>query len=217
MPSSLRSGSAIPRHEQLAVGLALAFAGGVFDAYTYLTRGGVFANAQTGNAKAAAYYLLPICAFFLGVLISEWIKAVFPHKSGLHWMQIILLLEAALVLVIGLVPVSVPHALVNTTVSLICSLQVNTFRRMHGLPYATTMCTGNLRSAAESFCSYLFSRDRHALESALRYFAIIGLFCAGGMAGALLTGLFGIRSVWLCGAVLLAVLSAIRDKESVRR
>lgn len=79
------------------------------------------------------------------------------------------------------------------------------------------MCTGNLRSAAESFCSYLFSRDRHALESALRYFAIIGLFCAGGMAGALLTGLFGIRSVWLCGAVLLAVLSAIRDKESVRR
>ena len=28
MPSSLRSGSAIPRHEQLAVGLALAFAGG---------------------------------------------------------------------------------------------------------------------------------------------------------------------------------------------
>lgn len=49
MPSSLRSGSAIPRHEQLAVGLALAFAGGFFDAYTYLTRGGVFANAQTGN------------------------------------------------------------------------------------------------------------------------------------------------------------------------
>lgn len=49
MPSSLCSGSAIPRHEQLAVGLALAFAGGFFDAYTYLTRGGVFANAQTGN------------------------------------------------------------------------------------------------------------------------------------------------------------------------
>lgn len=60
----------------LPVGLALAFAGGFFDAYTYLTRGGVFANAQTGNivlmslaaargdAKAAAYYLLPICAFF---------------------------------------------------------------------------------------------------------------------------------------------------------
>ena len=37
MPSSLRPGSAIPRHEQLAVGLALAFAGGFFDAYTYLT------------------------------------------------------------------------------------------------------------------------------------------------------------------------------------
>ena len=94
MPSSLRPGSAIPRHEQLAVGLALAFAGGFFDAYTYLTRGGVFANAQTGNivlmslatargdAKAAAYYLLPICAFFLGVLISEWIRPSSPTRAA---------------------------------------------------------------------------------------------------------------------------------------
>ena len=35
--------------ESLANGLLLAFAGGMMDAYTYLCRGQVFANAETGN------------------------------------------------------------------------------------------------------------------------------------------------------------------------
>ena len=35
--------------ESLLLGALLAVAGGFFDAYTYLCRGGVFANAQTGN------------------------------------------------------------------------------------------------------------------------------------------------------------------------
>ena len=35
--------------ESLRIGLILAAAGGFLDAYTYISRGGVFANAQTGN------------------------------------------------------------------------------------------------------------------------------------------------------------------------
>ena len=35
--------------ESLLLGVLLAVAGGFFDAYTYLCRGKVFANAQTGN------------------------------------------------------------------------------------------------------------------------------------------------------------------------
>ena len=31
------------------MGALLAAAGGLLDAYTYLSRGGVFANAETGN------------------------------------------------------------------------------------------------------------------------------------------------------------------------
>lgn len=66
-----------PAHEMLRVGLCLAFTGGFLDAYTYLLRGGVFANAQTGNMVLMAlyaarrdgrafYYLLPIAAFLAG-------------------------------------------------------------------------------------------------------------------------------------------------------
>ena len=74
--------------EALRVGLVLALAGGYLDAYTYLCRGGVFANAETGNmvllgVKLAAgdwggavKYLPPIFAFFLGVLAAEAIGYV---------------------------------------------------------------------------------------------------------------------------------------------
>ena len=35
--------------ESFRIGALLAIIGGFFDAYSYLCRGGVFANAQTGN------------------------------------------------------------------------------------------------------------------------------------------------------------------------
>lgn len=59
-------------YEWLEVGLCLCFIGGFLDAYTYVSRGGVFANAQTGNiillilglaageGGAALRYLVPI-------------------------------------------------------------------------------------------------------------------------------------------------------------
>ena len=68
--------------EALRVGLLLAMAGGFLDAYTYLGRGHVFANAQTGiivmlgvdaargDWAGAGHYLLPILAFVAGVLLA---------------------------------------------------------------------------------------------------------------------------------------------------
>ena len=63
----------------LYTSILLALTGGILDAYTYLTRGGVFANAQTGNIvllgvylaqgeySRAARYVIPIAAFAVGV------------------------------------------------------------------------------------------------------------------------------------------------------
>ena len=39
----------IQMSETVLIGSLLALAGGFLDAYTYICRGGVFANAQTGN------------------------------------------------------------------------------------------------------------------------------------------------------------------------
>ena len=69
--------------DTFAVAALLAVAGGFLDAYTYLCRGGVFANAQTGNMvllavrasegrwREAAAYLAPILAFALGAVLGD--------------------------------------------------------------------------------------------------------------------------------------------------
>ena len=151
-----------PGEQQLAVGLLLAVVGGFLDTYTYFTRGGVFANAQTGNmvllsiAAAqgdfgrAGQYLIPILAFTLGVMATEGLRARAEKKGQAagHWQRTVLLIEAAILAVVGLLPPEVPNFLVNVTVSFLCSMQVNGFRLLEGMPYATTMCTGNLRSGS---------------------------------------------------------------------
>ena len=80
----------VKMHETMRVGILLAFVGGFLDVYTYLLRGGVFANAQTGNMVLltlqisqghfvqALYYLVPIIAFFMGdySVIWRWLISV---------------------------------------------------------------------------------------------------------------------------------------------
>ncbi|MGI6031502.1 MAG: YoaK family protein [Eubacteriales bacterium] len=208
----------VPPWERLEVGIMLALVGGFLDAYTYLFRGGVFANAQTGNMVLMAldaaegnwwgvlYYLVPISAFFAGVLVTEICRDWIPAKWTLEWRHVILCLEAALILAVGLLPATVPDAVVNVTISFVCSMQVNCFRKTWGLPFATTMCTGNLRSAAEKSYRAIKLGDREAFADAVRYFLIIGAFCTGAAIGAWLTQWWGGYSVCLCSGMLLAVL-----------
>ena len=63
--------------ESLLLGAMLAMAGGFFDAYTYLCRGKVFANAQTGNIVPVSYTHLPYkmtesLQFGLVILAKLW-------------------------------------------------------------------------------------------------------------------------------------------------
>lgn len=200
----------LPVHERLRVGVLLAVVGGFLDAYTYVFRGGVFANAQTGNFvlmcismargqfQKASYYLIPITAFFLGILVVEWSKRKFASSRLMRWERLILSIEILLLFFIGFLPSQVPDAVTNVTVSFLCSMQVHSFRMIRGAPYATTMCTGNLRSAAECFFQYAVEKDRQAGLRFLRYTVVIISFCAGAILGAWLTALWRSRAVWFC-------------------
>ena len=208
----------IQRSESFPVGALLALAGGFLDAYTYLSRGGVFANAQTGNMvllgirlaernwSGAARYLIPIFAFAAGVLLAEWIQHKLKHRTDVHWRQAVLLLEIALLLAIGFVPDGNWNGAVNIAVSFVCALQVEAFRTMHGLAYATTMCTGNLRSGTESLFLYLQTKNRVLLQNAMKYYAIILIFILGAVLGVFLTGWMTERAVWVPAGLLVIVL-----------
>ena len=124
--------------ESLVLGLLLALAGGFFDAYTYLCRGGVFANAETGNIvllgahlaegdfEKALRYLLPIVAFAFGVLSAELVKRRFKSRQNrdinIHWRQIVVLGEMVLVTIAALLPQSA-NAMVNIIISFVCAMQ----------------------------------------------------------------------------------------------
>ena len=210
----------IPVHETMRIGLCLTFIGGFLEVYTYLLHGGVFANAQTGNLVLLAifacrgdahalYYLAPIGAFFAGVLVSEGIRSTLTARQRELWQHAVVLFEAVLLAAVAFLPDAAPDAVIIVTISFICSLQFNSFRKTHGLPYATTFCTGNLRSASENFYHWCFERDRERGVAAARYFAVIGVFVLGAFAGFFLTGLLGKRSILLCSALALGVFSVM--------
>jgi len=197
--------------EAMSTGIFLTLSGGFQDAYTYYTRGKVFANAQTGNIillghnamngdfTEAFRYLVPVLAFAGGIYISEVIRGIYREYGKLHWRQIVVVLEILLLFVVGFLPQSMNMA-ANILVSFVCAMQVEAFRKMKGSAYASTMCIGNLRSATEMLYRYRHTKEKGCLEKCLRYYGVILVFGIGAALGSLMTSLFKERTIWIsCG------------------
>ena len=196
----------------------LTIVGGFLEAYTFQTRDGVFANAQTGNLAriglavaagdphAALRYLVPPVSFVIGVTLSMQIRSYCERHSfiSVHWRQIVVLIEIVLLSIVGFIPAEAPDLFATVTVSFVCALQVESFRKFHGNAFASTMCTGNLRSATENLNHYFKTRDRVQLEKSLMYFGIDLIFVCGVVIGCFAVNHFGCQAVWGC-SVLLAV------------
>lgn len=194
--------------EKIIIGMILACVGGFLDAYTYICRGGVFANAQTGNIVllgielaqgdflGSLKYLIPIIAFVLGVLIAEIVRKRYKNGVRIHWRQVIIVCEMLILFGIAFIPKgSWYDTLANVLVSFVCSLQVQSFRKFNGNAIATTMCTGNLRSATELLCRYADTKDRSELHSAFQYLGIIIVFIIGAAIGAIVSAVIGVSTV----------------------
>lgn len=55
-------------------------------------------------------------------------------------------------------------------VSFACAMQVQSFRKVNGFSYASTMCIGNLRSGTAALSFYLRERRPEQLRQAMYYF-----------------------------------------------
>lgn len=206
--------------DTLFIGIILAIVGGYLDAYTYVSRGAVFANAQTGNMVLmgikfiegdwmhAFYYVMPILAFFIGIIVSEMIKRHYQFHPLIHWRQIILVIELLALLLVSFIPQGNLNMLCNIIVSFVCSLQVESFRKFNGNPYASTMCTGNLRSATEHLYNYRQTKDKKTLYKSLQYYMIIFFFISGAGIGAAMTTCFTIYAA-LLPVILLAIVTSV--------
>ena len=117
--------------ESITVGLFLALSGGFMDAYSYINRGKVFANAETGNIilmtlkicegkfLESVNYLIPITSFAIGVAISEIIKRRKEKINMIHWRQIPLLLEIVAFIVVAFLPQDM-NKIANSIISIFC-------------------------------------------------------------------------------------------------
>ena len=134
--SPKRERAAVPVPQRLILGCVLAFTGGFLDIYTYLIRGGVFANAQTSNLiflglrlmegdwPQALNYFAQVASYVVGILVAGVVKRRIGTKGNLHWRQIVIFAEFILVTIIGYIPASFPPEPVNVIVAFICSVQV---------------------------------------------------------------------------------------------
>ena len=207
----------------VVIGL-LCISCGFQDAYTYNCRDEVFANAQTGNmvlmgqnfAMGNWYlgirYLLPVLAFALGIYAAEKIRSLYGRSEKIHWRQIVLLLEAVTLFAVGFMPRQV-NLLANMLVSFVCAMQVQSFRKLKGSAYATTMCIGNLRTATELWCSYRLTKNPETGRKSLLYYGFIGIFISGAALGGVLTMVLAQKAIWISSGLLLIVFFMMFQKE----
>lgn len=204
--------------EKIWIYALLIAAGGYLGGFTYCLRGGVFCNAQTANVvllsmalgqghwSKALYYLIPISAYLLGAVISELLPNKVKRLHFLRWDTMLVGLELIVVLLLGFVPDSWPFQISQVSINFICSMQYNTFRQAEHIPMATTFCTNHVRQVGVFLTKHLrHPDDRDIRRRFLVHILMLCSFAAGAVVSTLAAGLFGGRSIWGAGILLLII------------
>lgn len=208
--------------ESMRTGLLLALAGGAMDAHSYLFRGNVFSNAQTGNVllfgvhaaqgefSSALAHLWPILAFMVGIFLADRIRYRWSF-SHLHWRQWALVVEMVLLLIVSNLT-NAWDPLANALLSLACGIQVESFRSIRGQAAATTMLIGNLRSFTAATETFLRSRSHNGLWHMALYSSLIMSFVLGAIIESWLIDRIGAPSILFCVILLGIVFRLLSDK-----
>ena len=190
----------------------LIFVAGFLGAFTYVLRGGVFCNAQTGNVvllgmqlgkgdwSGALYYLIPIGAYILGAVVSELLPNPVKHRLAVRWDTLLIAVEMLVIVMLGFVPESAPVQISQVAVNFIASMQYNTFRQAEGVAVATTFVTNHIRQVGVGLA--MEWRHRHNAEKPhrrkfLTHLGMLLFFAAGATVGTVFCLQFLGRAVWL--------------------
>ena len=208
----------------LIMGMLLAFVGGYLDAYTYITRDGVFATAQTGNTvlfavraasqeySGAIQNVPPFLAFVAGVLVAELIKDKLKPRH-----RAVLTLEFLILFIVGFLPASIPNMIITMAIAFVSSLQIATFNKLGDWSYNSTITTGNLRTAAQASYGAFVGHDEESMRKFKGFTAIILSFISGTLVGTFFSDILGYTAIWIAaGIILITVILYHRRKEAGR-
>ncbi len=215
--------------ESLPVACLLTFAAGLLDIYSYMIRGHVFANAITGNMVLLGMnlaegewlkcgkYLFAISAYGAGILVANLIHERIHPPWGLSWKQAVLFLEIAVLLPVAFIPSGDWNLLVNGMISFICAMQVRTFQHVHGLPFVSTTCTGNLRKGTNALFSGLYYHNPEEIHKARHYYRVLLSFVFGAVTGAFVFRDVSPYAVFVIPAVFFVVLWIISVEKKLKK
>lgn len=210
-----------PIHETVYICTALALVSGFLEAYTYLLKGGIFANAQTGNFALmgiaiaggqfgrALTYLIPMCFYVAGIALTVTMPRLLDDRGLVRWDTVFVFFEIVLLFIIGLLPKTVPFTVSTVAVAFICAMQYNTFKRVNNVSFSSTFCTNNLRQLALHLMDYIRTKEKSSLQNSFSYMLINASFLLGAVIGAFCAKRWAEKSVWFCCAVLTPVLFAL--------
>jgi uncharacterized membrane protein YoaK (UPF0700 family) len=171
----------------------LTLIAGIADAVGYITMGGVFAANMTGNTVLAGIavaqrnytdawrHLTPLLAFFLGAMLSRLLLRL-SHRPTAG-----LLVEAALLAVVGFLPISPEAAVLILAVAM--GVQASAITHFSGNAVSTVVVTSTLARTADTLLDRLWPGEKTPLPVVanlpLLTLTWVG-YLAGAVAGALL-------------------------------
>ena len=193
----------------LRLGLPLAAVGGFLDAFTYVGHGHVFANAMSGNVvltalalqrgdwDGAGRTLSAIAAFMVGVIAANALRLPQVNRIIRRPHLTALLLEFALLVVIGAAPQVVSDDAIVLGVTFVSAVQTSTFRRLGDWAFTSTMSTGNLRSLADALLDWTIGRNGLDARKIRHFGAVCLAFFSGAVIGGFSTLRWGDRAAWV--------------------
>ena len=90
----------------------------------------------------------------------------------------------------------------NVLLSFSCAVQITTFKKFRGIPFATTMCIGNMRNATEFLARYHISKDKEAKYKSSYYYGAILVFALGASFGAVASKYLHLKAIWIAAVFL---------------
>ena len=205
----------LPPFEKPLFIMIITFVGGYMNGYTYITRNNILANMHTANMSKlginialgewleALHYFIPIVTCILGAAFSKLIETIlinFNFKGD--WRKFALILEGIALFLIGLIPSSFPDIIVTNLVSFLMGYQLCLFRNCLGVPFNTTICTGNIRTVGLFLFGALDKESTDSFKKLITFTILTFSFTAGTIPGTLISLSLSIKSVCVCSFIL---------------
>ena len=198
-----------------------------------------------GNWGRALYSLAPFSAYLFGVGLSEYLrqKNSGEENKGLENRSLenrslenrrnkslenkisqgkqsieekLLLFEALICFLLGIMPASWPDQFCQLSLSFICAMQFNIFRKAEGIPMATTFCTNHIRQMGCHLTEAIFFQNEESRKIAKSHGLMLMAFSLGVLTAVLLAKFFGLYCIFAMTALHLFLWTRLRKEDKIR-